>query len=142
MLELVIRPYSPKDAAACAKIFDRAWHAGHPYAPRRIDAADFAANTRHETILVAEVPPHGVVGFASVYEPASFVHNLYVEPNLHGRGVGKALLARAVLLAGGKASLKCQLRNPRSIAFYRHLGWIAGEEGESDIGPWVLLRSP
>jgi len=36
----------PTDAAACARIFDRAWHAGHPYAPREIDRAAFEAETR------------------------------------------------------------------------------------------------
>jgi GNAT superfamily N-acetyltransferase len=142
MTELAIRPYTPADAEACTTIFDRAWHAGHPYAPRKIDAAEFSANTRNETILVAEMPGHGVAGFVSVYEPENFVHNLYVEPDLHGSGIGRALLARAVALAGGKASLKCQARAAQALAFYRHLGWTPGEEGETEIGRWVRMHSP
>ena len=137
-----IRAYTPADAEACTRIFDRAWHAGHPHAPRKIDAAEFSANTRNETILVAEMPGHGVAGFVSIYEPENFVHNLYVEPDLHGSGIGKALLARAVALAGGRASLKCQTRAARARAFYRHLGWSEVTAGIGEFGEWVTLRSP
>jgi GNAT superfamily N-acetyltransferase len=142
MTNIAIRPYEPTDAEICARIFDRAWHSGHPYAPRRIDLGEFRAHTRNETILVAEAPEQGVVGFVSVYEPASFVHNLYVEPEVQGGGIGKALLASALALTGGKASLKCQSRNPQALGFYRHLGWTPGEEGETELGPWVRMHSP
>jgi ribosomal protein S18 acetylase RimI-like enzyme len=139
---IVIRAYAPADARACTRIFDRAWHAGHPYAPRRIDDAEFASNTRGESILVAGLRGFGVAGFVSVYEPRNFVHNLYVEPNLQGRGIGKALLARAVAMLGGRASLKCQTRNAGALAFYRRLGWMLGEEGGTEPGRWIRLRVP
>jgi GNAT superfamily N-acetyltransferase len=142
MTGLTIRPYTPADADACARIFDRAWHAGHPYAPRVVGVAELAAETRDETILVAETAEEGVVGFVALYEPAHFVHHLYVDPALHGRGIGKALLSRAVALAGGSASLKCQTRNPQALAFYRRLGWTPGEEGGPAESPWVRLHSP
>jgi ribosomal protein S18 acetylase RimI-like enzyme len=136
-----IRPFAPSDAAACTRVFDRAWNAGHPYAPRVIDVAAFAANTRGEEILVAETA-EGVVGFASVYRAASFIHNLYVMPAAQGQGIGRALLEQAVALVGGQASLKCQVRNAQSLAFYRHLGWKEGERGTGDAGIWVRLHSP
>ena len=139
---VIIRAYIPADGKASTKILDRAWHSGHPYAPRRVDLAAFIANTRNETILVAELAGYGVAGFASFYEPEKFVHNLYVDPDLHGRGIGRALLARAMALVGGRASLKCQLRNPGALSFYRKLGWITGEEGEAEFGRWVRLHSP
>lgn len=142
MVSFVVRAYSPADAEACAGIFDRAWHEGHPYQPRVIDLAAFEAHTRNETILVAETGEHGVVGFASVFEPGRFVHNLYIDPPVQGRGIGRALLEHAVALAGGTASLKCQTRNVRSVAFYRHLGWIPIEEGNGENGPWVRMHSP
>ena len=46
------------------------------------------------------------------------------------------------MLAGGRASLKCQLRNPGALAFYRRLGWRDGETGEGEAGPWVRMRFP
>ena len=136
---MIIRAYAPADAEACTRIFDRAWHAGHPYAPRRIDRAEFAENTRDENVLVTELGGFGLAGFVSVYEPQRFVHNLYVEPQLQGRGVGRALLGRALVLTGGKASLKCQARNTGALAFYRDLGWTAGEEGGTEPERWVRL---
>ena len=54
-----IRPYAPQDAESCARVFERAWHAGHPYAPREIDVAAFEADTRGELIVVAETAEAG-----------------------------------------------------------------------------------
>ena len=136
-----IRSYAPADAPTCADIFDRAWHSGHPYAPREIDVATLGAETRDETVLIAELEGR-VVGFVSVYLPESFVHHLYVDPARQGRGIGPLLLERAVALAGGRASLKCQTGNARALAFYRRLGWIEVTAGTSEFGPWVAMRSP
>ena len=141
MSGLVIRPFTQADGPACAKIYDRAWHQGHPYAPMKMDLAAFETNTAGERVLVAEDAGR-IVGFVSLYEPESFVHHLFVHPDAQGRGIGRALLAEAVRLAGGRASLKCQTRNSRSMAFYRNLGWTEDESGESHIGPWVRMLSP
>lgn len=141
-MQLSIRPYVPADGEDCARIFDAAWHSGHPYAPRRISRATFENETFGERVLVAETGSAEVVGFVSIYEPSQFIHHLYVDPARHGSGIGRTLLERAVAIAGGKASLKCQLRNPAALAFYRHLGWHPGEDGEADTGPWVRMHSP
>ena len=137
-----IRAFDPADIELCVRIFDRAWHAGHPYAPRAIDRSVFERETQDETILVTEMPEHGVVAFGSVYLPGNFIHHLYVEPSAHGRGIGKALLARLVEKAGGAVTLKCQTKNPAAMAFYARLGWRPGEPGASDFGPWVRMHSP
>lgn len=137
-----IRPFAASDAPACTLIFDRAWHAGHPYAPRKIDAEMFAKETAEEVQFAAVDDAGRVLGFVSLYEPDSFVHHLFVDPELHGRGVGRALLAHAVAQAGGRATLKCQTRNERALGFYRGLGWTEVAAGVSDIGEWVAMRSP
>jgi GNAT superfamily N-acetyltransferase len=141
MTDIPIRAFVAADAEACVRIFERAWHAGHPYTPRKIDRAAFAAETKGERVFVAEAAGK-VSGFVSLYEPKSFVHHLYVEPALQGYGIGKALLAHAVAHAGGSATLKCQLRNPQTLGFYRRPGWRDGETGEGDAGPWVRMISP
>jgi GNAT superfamily N-acetyltransferase len=137
-----IRDYEPGDATACAGIFERAWRVGHPYAQRTIDTSVLAQETQGERIFLAESGVHGVAGFVSLYAPQSFIHHLYVDPDLHGRGVGRALLNHALREAGGRASLKCQTRNREALAFYRRLGWRDGETGAGAFGPWVLLHSP
>ena len=139
---LSIRLFAEHDAEECARIFREAWHAGHPYAPRNIGLREFRAETKGEMVVVATAQAERVAGFAGIYLQGSFVHHLYVDPELHGRGVGRALLAAAVAIAGGRATLKCQLRNPDALAFYRRLGWTEGEAGDSAVGPWVMLHSP
>src|SRR5436190_19747943 len=111
MTGYAIRSFVPFDQETCAGIFDRAWRAGHPFAPRKIDIAVLATETVGETLFVAEDGSGDVVGFVSLYRPESFVHHLYVEPGLRNRGIGRALLDHAVATAGGSASLKCQLGN-------------------------------
>ena len=141
MNRISIRPFKPADSGACTAIFDQAWHAGHPNAPRRIDAATLRAETEGERIFVAEAAGQ-VIGFVSVFEPNRFIHHLYVEPSWQRRSVGAALLEEALRRLGGAATLKCQTGNPGAIAFYCRLGWTPGETGESHIGPWVRLHSP
>jgi GNAT superfamily N-acetyltransferase len=137
-----IRPYTSHDLAACAGIFDRAWREGHPFAPRKIDASVLADEIVGETIFVAEDEQQAVAGFVSIYEPESFLHHLYVEPRLRNRGIGGALLRHAVAVAGGTATLKCQLGNQAALGFYRHLGWTEIVAGTNQYGAWVTLRSP
>lgn len=142
MTDCTIRAFASSDAKACAGIFDRAWRAGHPFAPRKITDAVFATETEGETLLVAEAGVNEVAGFVSFYAPQSFIHHLYVEPRLRNRGIGRALLAHAVAAAGGSASLKCQLGNQPALGFYRHLGWTEIVAGTNEFGAWVTLRSP
>ena len=67
-------------------IFDRAWHVGPslcaaPDRPRRVPRQ----HPQRDDVSSPKTTGQGVVGFVSVYEPASFVHNLYVEPGGAGR---------------------------------------------------------
>ncbi len=139
--DISIRLFAEADAGECARIFREAWHSGHPYALRDLGLAEFRAETSGETVAVATAGGR-VVGFTGIYLPSSFVHHLYVDPESHGRGIGRALLAAAVAIAGGRATLKCQQKNPDALAFYRRLGWTEGETGDSEVGPWVMLHSP
>ena len=141
-MSIAIRPYAPSDVAACIGIFDRAWHAGHPYAPRVINEKVFATETADETLFVAVDELGAVIGFASIYLPQSFVHHLYVEPAQSGRGIGTKLLAHALAAAGGSATLKCQTGNEGALRFYRRHGWVEVAAGTGEFGPWVAMRSP
>lgn len=98
--------------------------------------------TADETLFVAADERGAMIGFVSIYLPQSFVHHLYVEPSQSGRGIGTRLLARALAVAGGSATLKCQTGNERALRFYRRLGWVEVTAGTGEFGPWVALRSP
>jgi GNAT superfamily N-acetyltransferase len=137
-----LRSYQGDDATVCASIFERAWHAGHPYAPRTIGLGAFLRETANRSMIVAQGGDGRVLGFVAVYLPDAFVHHLYVDPAHAGQGVGRALLTAALALARGRATLKCQERNTHALKFYRREGWMEGERGEADGEPWIRMFSP
>ena len=136
------RLFRPGEEEACAGIFNRAWRAALPDLPRTVSGADFLDQIRREEVLVAAGPDGTLVGFATVYLPEAFIHHLFVEPALHRQGIGKALLDRALALAGGAATLKCLRGNSRAWAFYVRLGWRELEQGADEWGAWSRFENP
>lgn len=143
MAKMTVRPMMPGDEAQCADIMSHAMRQAFHWARvPDVDAASFGAVTADETVLVAEAGGR-VVGFASVYEPGCFLHHLYVDTDVQGTGIGKALLSEAVLRMGPSLSLKCQVRNENARRFYRACGWVEDEGvgGEDEYGAWVSIRA-
>ncbi|MED5016464.1 GNAT family N-acetyltransferase [Paenibacillus chibensis] len=100
---------------------------------------DFDKDTSEEQILLAEEYAQ-VLGFASLYVPDRFIHNLFVHPAAAGNGVGDLLLKRAVAELGTPVTLKCVSENLKALRFYKKRGWKAVvEEGEPDARYWVLV---
>ena len=94
---------------------------------------------QHHVFLIAELDENPV-GFASfsTIQPGHFkLHKLYVQPELHSKGIGRALLEsvfEAVTEAGG-GSLQLNVnRNNKSIPFYEKLGFVIVGEEDIDIG--------
>ena len=104
-------------------------------------AGDFDAHTEGERILVAAVEGE-ILGFASVWEPDSFLHNLFVHPSALRQGIGRALLAGCGRYFSQPPTLKCLRANVRAAGFYRAQGWrVLREEGGPD-GPYFLMAGP
>ncbi|WP_051329267.1 GNAT family N-acetyltransferase [Geminicoccus roseus] len=139
---VIVSPYASEDAPACAEVFERAWNAGHPYAPRWIGLDAFKNAIMGRSVLVARTEQGRIVGFAGVEVPDSFIQHLYVDPGFARQGIGRKLLQAAVELAGGQATLKCQRKNAGALRFYRREGWTEGEEGGDGDERWVRMRSP
>ncbi|WP_293868693.1 GNAT family N-acetyltransferase [uncultured Alsobacter sp.] len=136
---VILRPYRPADHDACAAIYA----AGRRFAftwcdPAQFVPEDFARDSRGETITVAEEQGR-VVGLLSLWMPDHFIHLLFVDPALHGRGIGRRLLRHAEATFGDWSWLKCQAQNTGALAFYEQCGWTVGEGGMNDIGPWVAV---
>ncbi|WP_260405762.1 GNAT family N-acetyltransferase [Paenibacillus sp. 598K] len=100
---------------------------------------DFDQDTSEEQIIVAEENAR-ILGFASLYVPDRFVHNLFVHPAAAGKGVGRQLLQHAVAELGTPVTLKCVSANHKALHFYNKQGWKAVvEEGEPGARYWVLV---
>jgi len=100
---------------------------------------------QHHVFLLAEIGENPV-GFASFsrLEPGVFnLHKLYLQPDLQGKGIGKALV-EAVLdeaFEGEGRYLRLKVnRTNKSIPFYQKLGFkIIGEE-DIDIGSGYYMN--
>lgn len=141
----VIREHQAADLQALRKLFVEARNVAFPWAPAgRHQESDFDVVTAGERVLVAfpryakadEVP----LGFASVWEPDGFLHNLFVHPSVQQQGVGSALLAACTPYFGHHTpTLKCLRVNEGATRFYRARGWRVQSEGDGADGTFLLM---
>jgi GNAT superfamily N-acetyltransferase len=101
-------------------------------------ATDFDAHTEGELILVALLDAE-IVGFASIWEQDSFLHNLFVQPSALRKGVGRALLARCMEYFRETPTLKCLQQNDNATGFYLSQGWDVVREEIGPEGPYLLM---
>lgn len=100
---------------------------------------DFDTHTEGERVLVAAVEGE-VLGFASIWEPDSFLHNLFVHPSAKRIGIGQALLKSCATYFSKPPTLKCLVANSNALQFYKAQGWtILREETDAD-GPYFLME--
>lgn len=141
----MIRDYLETDQLPCAEILTCAMtHAFHWTTVKPVSPDAFDQLTEGEIIRVSEQA--GIVsGFSSVWAEDCFLHHLYIMPDMHRRGIGRALMEDALGRHDGQLSLKCQVRNDLARAFYRAMGFVETDEpgGEDDsFGAWIWLRTP
>ncbi|MGG3280104.1 N-acetyltransferase family protein [Paenibacillus solani] len=100
---------------------------------------DFDKDTTEEYILLAEENSR-ILGFASLYLPDRFIHNLFVHPDFCGKGVGTQLVKNAIEKMGKPVRLKCVSENHKALSFYEKSGWKkVVEEGKPGEKYWVLI---
>jgi GNAT superfamily N-acetyltransferase len=136
---LIIRPFQPADRAACARIYVQARRvAFHWCPPDMFTEGEFDRDSEGETIFVAEMDG-AVCGLLSIWTPDHFIHLLFVDPAMHRRGIGAALLRHAEREFSTWGWLKCQSGNVRALEFYTRMGWKVGGGGVNDLGPWQAV---
>lgn len=101
-------------------------------------ALDFDAHTEGERILVAVVDGE-ILGFASIWEADSFLHNLFVHPSATRKGMGQALLSGCAKYFTNTPTLKCQKANVNATQFYKSQGWQAVREETGPDGPYSVM---
>ncbi|MDP3659720.1 GNAT family N-acetyltransferase [Phenylobacterium sp.] len=133
-----VRRASAAELPACAALYERVLRETFTWLPPHVHRAqDFLDHARDEEVWLAA---HGdrILGVASYYRPAEFLHSLYVEAR--GQGVGKALLDQVMASATGPFSLKVQAENLRAQAFYVREGFLVVERGDAGPGKPAWLR--
>lgn len=139
---LQVRPMQPHDADALRRIFLQARTATFTWLDTRtFQLQDFDLFTLDERVLVALLDGEPV-GFASLCEPDSFLHHLFISPGIHRRGIGAALLAACAPHFTQPPMLKCLKANTNALGFYEHMGWRVISDGEAADGPFVLMQGP
>jgi putative acetyltransferase len=113
----------PDDAAEIATLFARVRRGKLPYLPRpytpQEDLAFFRDHVMRDcTVWVAG--SESILGFVA-FRPG-WVDQLYVDLGQHGRGIGSALLDKA-MATEPRLQLWAFRRNRAAIAFYLHKGF-------------------
>ncbi|OPA78689.1 GNAT family N-acetyltransferase [Paenibacillus selenitireducens] len=99
---------------------------------------DFDKHTVEEYIILAE-EDNQILGFASLYLPDNFIHNLFVHPDFSGKGVGGQLLNASIEKMNKPLRLKCVSENHKAMKFYKNKGWRkVVEEGNPGEKYWVM----
>ncbi|MCR8642027.1 GNAT family N-acetyltransferase [Paenibacillus sp. N1-5-1-14] len=100
---------------------------------------DFDRDTIEEYIILVEDNSH-ILGFASLYLPDNFIHNLFVHPDFNGKGVGTQLVNYSIEKMSKPVRLKCVSENHSALIFYEKNGWKkVVEEGNPGEKYWVLV---
>lgn len=137
---MLIRPGQESDRPFLRTLFLRARKSSwHWISEPQWQLEDFDAATRDETVWVAEADGHRL-GFASVQPDDNFLHNLFVDPDWQGHGVGRALLLHVQSTFTSTGSLKCLVHNQQALTFYRNHGWRQEAQGISPDGDYWLMH--
>jgi ribosomal protein S18 acetylase RimI-like enzyme len=137
-----LRPYSAgTDAEACLAVWRRASEHGHRFlGQHQLDADAVLVRDIYlprAEIVVAESEGR-LTGFVALLD--SFIGGLFVDPRLHGQGIGRALVGAAAGLHSD-LSVEVYAKNAGALAFYRRLGFVeTGRRPRDDQGrPHALV---
>jgi GNAT superfamily N-acetyltransferase len=142
----VIRAAGAADVDAIAALIERAYaryvsRIGRRPAPMDADHAGHVA--RGEQFVLADEATGAVLGAVVLVPRADhlYVDNLAVEPDRHGAGLGRALLAFADAEARRRGlpelRLHTNVKMTENLAIYPHLGWE--ETGREQVGPYTRV---
>ncbi len=141
-IKIIIREFEETDRAALRLLYLASRNATFTWSAIGLHQAnDFDMHTDGERILVAE-GNGSILGFASIWEPDSFLHNLFVHPSFTRKGVGRALLAGCAAHFSRPPTLKCMKANTKALQFYGAQGWRALREEVGPDGPYFLMTKP
>lgn len=111
----------------------------HWVEPGKLKLSDFDESTREELILAAQIE-NEIVGFASVWVPDKFIHNLFVLQEFQGHGIGTALIDEVIKRVGLPLTLKCVKENAKAYNYYISHNWKIEKEEMGSEGLYYLMK--
>ncbi|WP_162787200.1 GNAT family N-acetyltransferase [Notoacmeibacter marinus] len=145
-----IRTVDPNDIPAIQALLARTWHATYDdiYGRERVAALTASwhsqpalrkrLNKPYSEFVIADDGEDILgVAFASMGDGGddrtAFLHQLYVNPDVQGRGAGTALLIEmeSAFPAAGRMRLEVEEANEKAIAFYRKQGYAQIDRTEN-----------
>lgn len=136
----MIRKYEPRDDDAIIDVWYQACAVAHPFLE-----ADFQKSEEHNIrtlylpnteTWVADLDGQ-VVGFLSLIE--NEVGAIFLMPRHHGKGIGKAMMDKAVECRGA-LHLEVFKDNPIGRRFYARYGFVEGDERIHEPTGFPVIR--
>jgi GNAT superfamily N-acetyltransferase len=107
--------------------------------PDQLKLEDFDTSTEGELILAALID-NEIVGFASIWVPDNFIHNLFVRAEFQGKGVGTALVNEVKKRVGLPLMLKCVKANTPALNYYQTHNWRIEKEDRDEHGAYYWMK--
>lgn len=105
---------------------------------------EFALPSQGEWCCLLAMADDGtILGFATALFPGGWaeLEDLFVDPDHMGLGVGRLLAAAIEDVARHRRLERIEVTaNPNAVGFYEKVGFIAGPQVETALGPAVRMR--
>jgi len=137
---VLIRPAQPGERLELEELQRRASLELTDYREQLLASPDAVhlppAQIANGQVIVAEVNGH-VAGFAAVV--GGGLDGLFVEPELWGRGIGRALVDAATHEARKRGLSLSVIANPGARGFYERCGFVVEGEEPTRFGPALKM---
>jgi len=137
---LTLRRARPEEHDALEELQRRAAFELPEYRDQLIDNPEAiylpAGQIANGQVIVAELDGE-IAGFAAVV--GGELDGLFVEPDLWGRGIGRALVDAATHEARKRGLALAVIANPRARRFYEHCGFSLEGDVQTRFGPALRM---
>ncbi len=141
---LVFRPSTPSDLPRVMDVWRAAVDATHDFlaaSDRDAIEAELLGFFPQVSLLLAVDSSDAPLGFMFLHQ--GHLEALFVDPDQHGKGIGKALVHKA-LAAHPDLTVDVNEQNPKALGFYEHLGFErigrSALDGQGRPYPLIHLR--
>jgi putative acetyltransferase len=137
VVDMHVRPARVGDRERLLELWERSVRATHHFledsdivALRPLVAEELASDEIDWWVLVSATgAPIGFLGFAS-----DTIEALFIDPDYHGQGGGKFLVAHAQSLGAGALAVDVNEQNEAALRFYEALGFSVVGRSPTDAG--------